>query len=55
MQVLLCFLSFFFNQKLYCKNWEGGEAYEIPRLPDGGSSEEKLFGGGEGVGDAQLI
>ena len=26
----------FFYQKRYYENWEGGEAYEIPRLPDGG-------------------
>ena len=29
------FFGFFLNQKRYCKHWEGGEAYEIPRLPDG--------------------
>ena len=27
--------GFLLNQKRYCKHWEGGEAYEIPRLPDG--------------------
>ena len=34
--VIIFIYFFFFNEKLYCKNWEGGEAYEIPRLPDGG-------------------
>ena len=37
--IFSCFSCFFFvfllNQKRYCKHWEGGEAYEIPRLPDG--------------------